>query len=326
MNSIRRRHWILGSAAAIAAPCIRAQDSYPNKPIRWIVTYPPGGGADWLTRSVADRLRAQLGQPVLVDNRPGGGNSIGLNLLAKAPPDGYTIGTVDMGGLTMLPHLMKSIPYDSLADFQPVSLFVKTVWIWVVNPARVPANSFTEFLALAKASPDRYSFGSFGTGSITHVMLEMLMQKTGIKLLHVPYKGAAPAQQDLLGGQVDCMITDYSNYKPHEASGRMRALACSVSSRLPQMPDLPTMIESGVPGYDVANWLGVMAPAGTPAPVVERLQSAIRTIVVSPEIAAMYADRAFIPAYSTPAQLRQLVNDDYKRWGDIIRSRNITLE
>lgn len=324
MLSLNRRSFAISTAASALSGFALAQDAYPTRPIKWIVTYPAGGGADWLTRSVTDRLR--LGQPVLVDNRPGGANSIGINMIAKAPPDGYTLGTVDMGGLTMLPHLIKGLPYDPLKDLQPVSLFVKTVWIFVVNPQRVPVSSFSEFLKLAKASPQKYSFGSFGSGSITHVMLELLALKAGVRLLHVPYKGAAPAQQDLLGGQVDTMITDYSNFKAFESTGKMKVLAVSTSTRLPQLPDVPTFQESGVPDYDVANWLGVAAPAGTPAPIIQKLQTAVQDVVRSPEIASLYAERAFVPQASTPAQLQQLIRDDFQRWGDVIRSQKISLE
>lgn len=324
MIPIKRRAFVIGTAASSVASFGLAQEAYPTKPIKWIVTYPAGGGADWLTRSVTDRLR--LGQPVVVDNRPGGGNSIGINVVAKSPPDGYTVGTVDMGGLTMLPHLMKGIPYDPLKDLQPISLFVKTVWIFVVNPERVPVSSFTEFLKLAKASPRKYSFGSFGSGSITHVMLELLALRAGVQLLHVPYKGTVPAQQDLISGQIDAMITDYSNFKTFESTGKMKVLAVSTSDRLPQLPDVPTFQESGVPDYDVANWLGVAAPIGTPAPIIQKLQAAVQDVVRSPEIASLYAQRAFVPQSSTPAQLQQMIRDDYQRWGDVIRSQKISLE
>lgn len=324
MIQIKRRALVVGTAASSIAGFGLAQEAYPTKPIKWIVTYPAGGGADWLTRSVTDRLR--LAQPVVVDNRPGGGNSIGINVIAKSPADGYTVGTVDMGGLTMLPHLMKGIPYDPLKDLQPISLFVKTVWIFVVNPERVPVSSFTEFLKLAKASPRKYSFGSFGSGSITHVMLELLALRAGVQLLHVPYKGTVPAQQDLISGQIDAMITDYSNFKTFESTGKMKVLAVSTSKRLPQLPAVPTFQESGVPDYDVANWLGVAAPMGTPAPVIQKLQAAVQDVVRSPEIASLYAERAFVPESSTPAQLQQMIRDDYQRWGDVIRSQKISLE
>jgi len=225
----------------------------------------------------------------------------------------------------MLPHMMQGLPYDPLKDFQPVSLFVKTIWVFAVNPQRVPVNSFADFLKLAKASPGKYSFGSFGAGSITHVMLELLALKAGVNLLHVPYKGIVPAQQDLLGGQIDAVITDYSLYKPHIGTGRMKALAVSSGKRLAQLPDVPTFQESGVPEYEVPNWLGCAAPAGTPAPIVQKLQAAIQEVVQSPEIASLYAERAFIPEASTPAQMQQLIQSDYKRWGDVIRSQKITL-
>ncbi len=327
MTQLHRRQLILGTAASVAAGFVHAQDSaYPNKPIRWIVTFPAGGGADWITHAITDRLRNHLGQPVLVDNRPGGASTIGLSLLAKSPPDGYTVASGELGALTMTPHLMRSIPYDPLKDLQPVSMMCKNSWLWVINPNKIPVTSFADFLTLARAAPGKFSYASFGPGSITHVMTELLTQRTGTKLLHVPYKGAAPAHQDLLAGQVDAMFTDYSNWKAFAGTGRMRAVACSSSTRLAQLPDLPTMEESGVPRYDISSWLGALVPAGTPGPVVERLRQAITAVVNSPDIAREFAERAFVPIANTPAQFQQVIREGLASWEPVIKSANISLE
>lgn len=327
MTDIRRRQFILGSAASVAAHYVRANDlGYPNKPIRWIVTYPAGGGADWLTRAITERLRAILGQPILVDNRPGSAGAIGMNALAHAPADGYTVVSGDTGTLTMTPHLMRSLPYDPVKAFQPVSLMVKTPWIWVVNPNKVPAHSFRDFIDLAKKSPGKYTYGSFGQGSLTHVMTELLAKRTGTQLLHVPYKGAAPALQDLLAGQIDAMFIDYSTWKSYAASGRIRALGCSTSARLAQAPELPTLEENGVPKYNIPAWLGALVPAGTPTPIVERLRQAITSALTSPDLVRELSERAYIPSPSTPAQFQQEIKEGLATWGTVIKAANISFE
>lgn len=329
MTQITRRRLLLGSGAIAASQLVRAgpalASAYPAKPIRWIVTFPAGGGADWITRTMTDRLAAKLGQPVLVDNRPGGASTIGLGLLANSAPDGYTIASAEIGAITMTPHLMSHISYDPVRDFQPVSLMSTNPWLWVVNPEKVPVASFAEFLKLARESPGRFSYASFGPGSITHVMTEMLVQRTGIQMLHVPYKGAAPAHQDLLAGQVDAMITDYGSLKSFESTRRMRALACSTGVRLTQLPELPTLMEEGVPDYDVSSWLGALAPAGTPAPIVERLRLALSEVIASEAVQQELSSRAINAVSSTPDEFADVIRKGLDDWGVVIGRANIKL-
>lgn len=326
MGDITRRQLLLGVAAMAASRFVGAEGpKYPSKPIRWIVPFPAGGGNDWITRYITDRLGPVLGQPVVVENRPGAASTIGLNFLAKADPDGYTVATGDLGGLAMAPHLMR-MPFDPLKDLQPVSQMIKVPWLWVVNPNTVKANTLREFIELAKRSPGKLSYASFGTGSLTHVMTELFASLAGIQLLHVPYKGGAPALQDLLAGQVHATLTDYNTYRSMLSTGRIRALACTTSARLRQMPELPTFEESGVPKYNVPSWIGAVVPTGTPVKIVERLQHAIGTVLASPDLVREFSERAIIPSPSTPAQFRRDIRDGLSTWGPVIKAANITVE
>lgn len=326
MVDITRRQLLLGVVAMAASRIVGAQDlSYPRKPIRWIVPFPAGGGNDWITRFITDRLGSVLGQPVVVDNRPGAASTIGLNLLAKSAPDGYTVATGDLGGIAMTPHMTR-MPFDPLKDLQPVSLMIKSPWLWVVNPNSVPVDSFREFINLARKSPGKYSYASFGTGSLTHVMTELFASLAGIRLLHVPYKGGAPALQDVMAGQIHATLTDYNTYKALVPTGRVRALACTTRSRLTQLPDLPTFEESGVPKYNVPSWIGAVVPAGTPPQIVTRLQNAIGTVLASPEVVREFSERAIIRSPSTPAQFEQEIKEGFATWGAVIKAANITVE
>jgi tripartite-type tricarboxylate transporter receptor subunit TctC len=327
MGNIQRRHLVLGAAAAALASKGNAQDSrYPNKPIRWIVTYPPGGGTDWLVRTVAEKLRPVLGQQVIVDNRPGGGGTIGLNLLAQAPADGYTLASGDPGTITMTPYLMARLPYDSTRAFEPVTEMVTSPFFWVVNAEKVPARSFREFVALAKQSPGKVSYASWGPGSLTHVMTELLALRTGTRLLHVPYKGAAPGMQDLMSGQVDALFAESKQALDLLIpSGKVRALACSIKMRIPSAPDVPTLEEQGLTDFDVSGWQGVFAPAGTPAAVVERLNQAIREVLTSPELAREFKERAYITRATTAAQFQQEIRRSSETWGAVIKTANISI-
>lgn len=325
MRDITRRQLLLGTAA-MAASSLGAQDlGYPNKPIRWIVPFPAGGGNDWITRYITDRLGSVLGHPVVVDNRPGAASTIGLNLLAKAAPDGYTVATGDLGGLAMTPHMMR-MPFDPVKNMQPVSLMIKTPWLWVVNPNTVQARSFREFIELAKKSPGSFSYASFGTGSLTHVMTELFATLAGIRLLHVPYRGGAPALQDLMAGQIHATLTDYNTYKALVPTGRVRALACTTRARLTLLPDLPTFEESGVSKYNVPSWIGAVVPAGTPVQFVTRLQNAIGTVLASPGVVREFSERAIIRSPSTPAQFQQEIKEGFATWGAVIKAANITVE
>lgn len=331
MSNIVRRRVVAAMAGALAYAAVpvtaRAQsDAYPRQPIRWIVTFPPGGGADWMTRTVTDRLPPSLGQRVIVDNRPGASSAIGLSTLARSAPDGYTVASAELGALAMNPSLFRSLPYDADKDFQPISLIIKAPWILVANAERVPADNFAEFLELARAEPGKYTYASFGAGSVTHIMMELLKRQAGVDLLHVPYKGAAPAIQDLLGGQVDLMFTDYLTANQHVASGQMKALATSSRERHPRMVDLPTIEEAGFGEFDVSTWMGAIAPAGTPAEVVEHIRKALDETVHSPEVVSAYEERGIIPTSSSPEEFRRLIQEETVRWAKVIKDANIRLD
>lgn len=327
MSTISRRQLVLAATASLAAPMLQAQDAtYPNKPIRWLVSYPAGGGADWFTRVIAERVSTILRQPIIVDNRPGASGTIALAALAQAPADGYTLITGDVGTVTMSPLVLKSIPYDPIKAFTPVTGMAKGPFIWVVHSNRVPVNTFREFVEFAKKQPGKLSYGSFGEGSLTHLMTELLCTRTGMRLLHVPYKGAAPAQQDLLGGNIDAMFAAPSMWKAMEPSGRARALGSSLSTAIPQLPGILPIQEQGVADFDVAAWQGALVPAGTPAAVVERLRAAIHAALADPALVRLLVEQAYVITPSSPAELDQEMRAGTALWKPVVAGANISMQ
>lgn len=326
MSSIHRRNFVIGGLAAAAAVPSWAQDAaYPSRPIRWIVSYPAGGGADWFTRVITERVATILKQPVIVDNRPGAAGTIGLAALAQSPADGYTVITGDSGTVTMSPLMFKTLPYDPIKSFTPVTMMARGPLVWVVNSSKVPATSFREFVELAKKSPGKISYASFGEGSLTHVMTELLCSRAGIKLLHIPYKGAAPAQQDMLAGVVDAMFAPHSMWKAMEASGRARALASSASVKVSQLPDLPAMKDQGV-AYDVATWQGALVPAGTPAPIVERLRNAIHAAIADATVQRLLTEQAYVPTPTSTSEFEQEIRREMATWKPVVEGAGIRFQ
>jgi tripartite-type tricarboxylate transporter receptor subunit TctC len=326
MNSIGRRGFVVGTAAALASAGTRSQDSaYPNKPIRWIVSYPAGGGADWFTRTVAERVSANLKQPIVIDNRPGAAGTIGLAALAQAQPDGYTVITGDSGTVTMSPLIFKTLPYDPIKAFTPVSIMARGPLVWTVNPGKVAATSFKEFVELARQRPGAISYASFGEGSLTHLMTELLCARAGIKLLHIPYKGAAPAQQDLLSGVVDTMFAPVGMAKAMESSGRSRALASSSRGKIQLMPDLVAIKDQGVE-YDVGTWQGALVPAGTPVPIVERLRTAINAALADPTVVRLLTEQAYVVAQTSTAEFEQEIRREMGTWKPVVEASNIRIQ
>lgn len=323
-----RRRLLLGAMTALATPFSSANNAaaYPNKPIRWIVSYPAGGGADWFTRLIAERVSAILNQPIVIDNRPGAAGTIGLANLATSPADGYSVISGDVGTLTMSPNLLKTLPYDPIKAFTPVTLTGRGPFIWVVNSSNVPAKSFHEFVEIAKQNPGKFSYGSFGEGSLTHVMTELLCARAGIRLLHVPYKGGAPAQQDLLGGRIDAMFAPHTLWKAMEATGKARALTVSSRQRAPQLPDVPSIADEGISNYDVSPWQGVLVPAGTPAPIVDRLRDAIGLALRDPELSKKLVNAGYILGTSSTEEFAREIRNSLDTWGPIISSANIRHE
>jgi tripartite-type tricarboxylate transporter receptor subunit TctC len=294
---------------------------WPNRPIRLIAPYPPGGQTDVVSRWLGDKLTPVLGQPVVVENRAGAQGAVGLQAAKTAAPDGYTFVYTNVSNLTIAPNLETALPYDSLKDFAPVTQLGLTVLAMVVPSSLGPKN-LKEFVAWAKANPGKVSFASFGNGSTSHVYGEMLKAAAGIDMVHVPYKGAGPAVQDTLGGQVQMTIQDLAAVGPHVASGRLVAMAVTGPRRWPALPDLPTFVEQGYP-LGIAGWNGIHAPAGTPRPILERMNAEINKIIQTPEGREQMLKFGLLATGTTPEALTEVIRRDMPIWGEVIRKGNI---
>lgn len=306
------------AAAFAAAPAPARADAYPTKPIRLVVGYAAGGSTDVIARIVGQHLAEELGQPVVVDNRPGAGASIASDFVAKSAPDGYTIfmGTI---ANTINTTLYRRLPFDFERDFAPISLVATVPNVLVVNP-NVPAKTVQEFIALAKSKPGDIYFASSGSGSSIHLSGELFNMVADVKMVHVPYKGSAPAVIDLMGGQVQAMFDNLSSSLPHVKAGKLRALAVTSAARSPEAPDVPTMAEAGLPGCEVLSWFALMAPAKTPQPIIDRLNAATVKVlgqdVVKQKLAAIGAD----PAPSTPQALAALIRSETAKWAKVVEN------
>jgi tripartite-type tricarboxylate transporter receptor subunit TctC len=297
---------------------------YPSKPIRLIVTYPPGGGADAMARLIAPKLGEALGQPILVENRAGASGTIAADLVAKSPPDGYTL-MLDAANYAVNPSLYPKLPYDPDKAFAPVTLLVLFPNILVVHPG-FPVNSVKELIAKAKAEPGKIAFASSGNGSAQHLAGELFRQRAGLDMVHVPYKGGGPALTDVMGGQVPVYFANMASGLPHVKSGKLKALAITGAKRSSAAPDLPTVAESGMPGYQVYEWNAIFAPAGTPPAIVNRLQAEIAKVVKLPEVRdRMLALGGEIVA-SSPADLGAWVREQTASWAKVVRTANIKVE
>ena len=314
---------VLGSIALAVAPAAHAQP-YPSKPIRIIVTFAAGGGADYVARVVGAKLTDALGQTVIVENKPGAGGGIGAEFVAKAPPDGYTLLLGAAGTMTVLPNLQK-MPFDSMKDFEAVGLLGSSPFVLAVAP-NVKANSVAELTALAKASPGKLNFGSSGIGGSPHLAGELYKTTAQIDIVHVAYKGLAPAITDLLGEQLQILFADVGLVAQHLKTGKLKGLAVTGRERSTVLPELPTMIEAGVPGYQAGTWYGIYAPAGTPPAVIAKLNAELQKIVALPEIRTQFAGQGIEPAGGAPEQLAALTRDDLARWGKLIKDANIKLQ
>jgi tripartite-type tricarboxylate transporter receptor subunit TctC len=308
---------------ALAGPA-KAQD-YPSKPIRLVVPFAAGGATDVLARLVGERLTASLGQQVVVDNRPGAGGNIGSDIVARAEPDGYTILMGAVGTHAINPSLYPKMPYDPVKDFAPVTLVASVPNVLVVNP-EVPAKSVQELIDLAKAKPGELNFASSGNGTSIHVSGELFKAMTGTDIVHVPYKGSGPAVTDLLGGQVQMMFDNMPSSLPHVKAGKLRALGVTSAKRSPALPEVPTIAEAGVPGYDATSWFGILAPAGTPEPVVTRLQGAIVQALGEPEMRQRMADLGAEPVGDTPAEFGQFITAELAKWAKVVNDAGVKLE
>jgi tripartite-type tricarboxylate transporter receptor subunit TctC len=301
-----------------------AADSYPSRSIKLIVPSAPAGPMDILARLIGAKLQAAWGQPVVVESKPGAAAIIGLDYLSHAAPDGYTLSMFDLGSPISV-SLYAKLPFDLVRDFQPVALVARSPFILVVHPA-VPAQSLRELIALAKTRPHQLSFGSAGVGVTSHLAFELLCRMAGIDLVHVPYKGQAPATTDLLSGQIQTMFVNPINGLPHVRAGRLRALAVSTATRTPAAPDIPSVAEAGVPGFDVFIWFGITAPAGTPREIVEMLAAEIARIQAMPEVKTRLAELGADPVIEGPAALAARVDADIARWAEVIKAAKVTIE
>lgn len=298
-----------------------AADPYPNKPIKWIVPFPPGGAMDAMARTLGESLAKSMKQPVIIENRPGAGGSIGSNLVAKARPDGHTIMIVSIGQ-AVNPSIYPKLPYDATRDFEPVSLVGIVPNLLVAHPS-VKANNVRELIALAKAQPGKVTYASAGNGTTVHLAAELFNSMAGVDIMHVPYKGSGPAITDLMGGQVNIMFDSLSSAKPYVDAGKLKALAVTTGKRSSALPAVPTVAESGLPGYELSGWYAVFAPAKTPKPIVERLNAELVKALRQEDVRARFALIGAEPVGSSPQELAATLTTETARWAKIVRERNI---
>ncbi|MBS0454159.1 MAG: tripartite tricarboxylate transporter substrate binding protein [Proteobacteria bacterium] len=311
-------------ALLIVACCAQAAvaQDYPNKPVKLVVPFPPGGSVDLVARLVGKSLQDSLKQPFVVDNKPGASGNIGAAFVAASPPDGYTLLVGSAGVFAANQYLYANPPLDPQKAFAPIMRIVDQPNILVVSP-QSPAHSVKELIALAKARPGKVSFGSASVGSAQHFASEIFMQQAGVQMLHVPYKGGAPALTDLMGGQIDMLFDTSPTALPYVKSGKLRALAITSSQRSPLLPDVPTMKEAGLPAFEVVTWTGIAAPAGTPQPVVDRINAAIKA-ALGGELSRQLAETSLIPVGDTPAAFREFIRKDAQSYEALVRSAQIT--
>ena len=306
---------LLAAVLGVGAPA-QAQP-YPNKPVTLIVPYPPGGGTDFFARTVGQKMAETLGQQMVVENRPGAATIVGAQALAKAPADGYTVLLGDSATYAINVSLYKKLAYDPVKDFAPVSLTGRFALLLVVNPSVLPANSPKDLVAQAKQRPGAIAYGSPGSGSPHHLAMELFKERAGIDLLHVPYKGAAPAVQDLLGGRIATMFLDLAAGAPQVRGGKVKALAVASPQRIAALPEVATLAESGFPGFEAWAWQGIAVPAGTPQEIIAALNSAYGKAI---------SDAGIEPLHSTPQEMADYIKRETAKWAKLIADRHITVD
>jgi tripartite-type tricarboxylate transporter receptor subunit TctC len=319
------RALLMASTILLMAVLPAQAQNYPSKPIRIIVAYTPAGTTDILARAIGQKMSESWSQPVIVENRPGAAGNIGTELAAKATPDGYTLimGTAGTHGINV--SLYRKLNWHSLRDFAPVSLVAMVPNIMVVNNS-LPIKSVKELIAYAKANPGKLSYGSPGNGSTAHLSMELFKSMTGTNLVHIPYKGSAGVLADVMGGQIAVTIDNMPVYLPQVKAGKIRALAVSPAKRSTAAPDIPTIAEAGVPGYDSGAWFGLLAPAGTPRAIVEKLSVETARILKLPDVSKRISELGAEPVGSTPAQFTALIKDEIAKWAKVIKDANVELQ
>ena len=310
--------WLVALLATVSIA--HAQESYPSKPVRFILPFPPGGPTDILGRLISERLSAQLGQPVVTENRGGAGGNVGAEAAAKSTPDGYTIVLV-APSLAISPTLYTKLNYDPVKDLAPISL-VATVPNVVVTQVAHSA-TLREFIAAAKAKPGEMNFGSGGSGTSNHLAGELFNLLAGTKLTHVPYKGVNLAMQDVMAGRIDLVVIGVPAAAPHVKAGKLRALAVLAPQHLPALPEVPTVAEAGLPGFEVTTWYGILAPSGTPRPIIARLNAELVKAMHSPEMKERLAGIGTEPVTSTPEEFAAYIQAEIAKWGNVIRKANL---
>jgi tripartite-type tricarboxylate transporter receptor subunit TctC len=314
--------WVAVMVAMLAGMA-QAQE-FPTRPIRLVVPFPAGGGTDVVARALVPKMSEILGQPIVVDNRAGAGGNVGAELVAKSPADGYTI-LLAASTVAVNVTLMPNLPFDPLKDFTPIVLLLMNQSALVLNP-KLPVNSVQEFVALAKSKPGALTYGSSGNGSGAHLAGEMFKIMAGVNLTHVPYKGAAPAMNDLIAGHIDAMIIDLAIAMPQVKAGRVKALAIGSAQRFEPLVDLPTISEAGVPGYEISGLMGFVAPSGTPRAIIERLNEAANRSLQTPEVRQQLTALATIPMGGPPERLDQVLRADIEKYGRIVRAAKMKVD
>ncbi|MEI6159173.1 MAG: tripartite tricarboxylate transporter substrate binding protein [Roseococcus sp.] len=318
-----RRRQLACLPALLAAPGARAQ-AFPTQPMRWVVPFPPGFTTN-ISRLIGDRMAARLGQPFVYDNRSGATGVIGSDQVAKARPDGYTVVMATQASHAVLPHLMPNFPYDPERDFAPIGMMAVFPNILVVRPALGPRN-VAELLALARSRPTGLTYGSSGNGSSIQMVSEALAMATGVRLVHAPYRGATLAQTDLLAGHIDLMLDNLPNAMGQIQAGTLLPLATATEARIPQLPDVPTFTKLGIPGVEMAAWIGLMAPGGTPAPIVARLNAALNASLTAPEIRDRLLAMGAVPLITSPEEFATRLRADLARFRDFVPRAGIRLD
>lgn len=309
---------VLPLLGVMSFPALAAAQTYPEKPIRVILSVPAGATPDVTARLVTPGLSRLLGQQLVVDNRPGAGGMIGAEIASKAPPDGYTLFISSPGALTILPHLRKNVPYDTLRDFAPISLLSIGPFVLITHPS-VPAGTVKELIALAKAQPGKLNYASAGNGTANHLAMELFKHMADIDIVHVPYKGAPQAVSDVVAGHMNMMFNSIAPIVGHIKAGRLRVLGIASAQRSPQLPDVPTISEAGVPGFEAVNWFGMFAPAKTPRRIIARLNEAVVKVVRTPEIRAQFLALGADPVGSSSEEFAAFVRRDMEKYAKVVK-------
>ncbi len=320
--NLSRRRLALGGialAAAVAAPLAAQAQAWPTKPITIVVPFSAGGTTDILARVVGEALKNELGQPVVIDNRAGAGGNIGAALAAKANADGHTLFMGTVGTHAINQSLYKKLPYDPIKDFAPLTRVAMVPNLLVAHPSK-PYNSVKELVAYAKANPGKVNFGSSGSGSSIHLSGELFNTLAKVDMIHVPYKGSAPAVTDLLGGQIDIMFDNMPSAIQHVRAGKLKPLAVTTAKRSPQLPDVPTVAEAGVPGYEATSWFGMFAPAATPAPVVAKLNAALVKVLADANVKKKIAEQGGEPHGEKPEQFAEFIRNETAKWSQVVKA------